>query len=116
MKPIERTPQTEDTTEDRMRDALIEAGYALAEELHDPEEWPTDLRDTAKRMIQRLRTGGSIPKTVESMDLHTVLQLAMEIKLLAADIEVLRIKGLVRSMSEQDALASDEDRWYDPAA
>ena len=50
------------------------------------------------------------------MDSHTVIQLAVDIKLLAADIEVVRIKGLVRSMSEQTALSSDEDRWCDPAA
>ena len=116
MKPIERTRQTKETTGDRMRDALIEAGYALAEELHDPEDWPTDLRVRAKGMIRTLRTEGSIPSTVEAMDLHAVLQLAVDIKLLAAEIEVVRIKGLVRSMSEQAALPLDQNHWYRPAA
>jgi hypothetical protein len=96
-----------------MRDMLIEAGYALAEALCDPEEWPTDLRESANRMIDGLRARGSIPSTVEAMDSHTVSQLAMDIKILAADVETARIKGLVRSIAEQAALPWATGDWCD---
>ena len=100
IKRIERTAQADSETHEKIRDALVEAGYALLETLFDPEEWPTDVRDRANRMIDRLLMEGSIPNTVQTMDSRSVIRHIVDIKLLAVDIEAARIKGLVRSLSQ----------------
>lgn len=107
--PVAGASQVEDDTDEKTRDALIEAGYALAEAMLDPEEWPAALRDRARRMIERLRTKGSIPNTVQAMDSRTVIELVLDIKILAADIEVARIQGLVRSLGQPTALSVEGD-------
>ncbi|MGA2031915.1 MAG: hypothetical protein ABSG68_06650 [Thermoguttaceae bacterium] len=110
MDHIERAEQAECESDHKTRDTLIEAGYSLLEALFDPEEWPTDLQDRAHWMMGRLLTEGSILNTVEKMDSRTVIQLVVDIKLIAADIELARVKGLVRSISKA-ALSSGHGRW-----
>lgn len=110
MNHLENTAQAEGESAEQRRDALIEAGYALLEALFDPEDWPADLQDRADSMIDRLLTEGSILNTVETMDSLTVIQTVVDIKILATDIEVARIKGLVRSIA-QTALSSGRGRW-----
>ena len=110
MNHIERTAQVDGETDDKTREILIEAGYALLEELFDPEEWPADLQNRANSLMDRLLTEGSIPNTIQAMDSRTVIQLAVDIKHLAADIEVVRTKGLVRPIS-QAALSEGHGRW-----
>ena len=61
-------------------------------------------------MMDRLLAEGSILNTVQAMDSCTVIQLVVDIKVLAADIEVARIKGLVRSIA-QAALSAGHGRW-----